>query len=104
MHSPLDNTRRSSPSLNLKILKELGWVDSVSPELAESILFLFLFLFCIIQLFFNFSLFNFILFVAHFSFSFFFVFIILLKILCSFLQGFAIFLKEGKLFRSGILQ
>ena len=37
----LDQTRRSSPSLSLKMLEELGWVDSVSPEPIESILFLF---------------------------------------------------------------
>ena len=38
---PLNQTRRSSSSLSLKMLEELGWVDSVSPEPVESILFLF---------------------------------------------------------------
>ena len=41
-------TRRSSPSLSLKTLEEWGWVDPVSPEIAESISFLLIFYFNLI--------------------------------------------------------
>ena len=40
---PLNQTKRRSPSLSLKMLEKLGWVNSVSPETVESISFLLYF-------------------------------------------------------------